>query len=109
MKTYFDVLAKFGINAELEIKTEKLYTPGGYMRVKVPKTNAPSYNIKMILEPELQSYQFFKALYEILVELQNKTGKRAFAHFKKLNFLTGELYNEKGEKITSRSKTAKGL
>jgi hypothetical protein len=42
--------------------------------------------IKMNLDPNFQEYQFFKALKEILSELQEKTGKRAFSNFKKLNF-----------------------
>ncbi len=83
---YFDILKQFGITTELEIKTDKLYTPGGYMRAKIPKTNNPAYNIKMKLDPNLQKYEFFKILNEILSELQTKTGKRAFANFKKLDF-----------------------
>jgi hypothetical protein len=85
-KIYFDILAEFGINTELEIKTDKLYTPGGYMRALIPKINKPAYMIKMNLDPNFQEYQFFKALKEILSELQEKTGKRAFSNFKKLNF-----------------------
>ena len=44
-KIYFDILKQFEITTELEIKTDKLYTPGGYMRVKIPKTknNIPKY------------------------------------------------------------------
>ncbi|MFX0083984.1 MAG: DUF3795 domain-containing protein [Candidatus Hodarchaeota archaeon] len=85
-KIYFEILAGFGINAKLEIKTDKLYTPGGYMRVKIPQTNNPTYIIKMNLDPILQKFQLFKALNEFLSELQKKTGKRAFTNFKKLNF-----------------------
>lgn len=85
-KIYFNILSKFGILAELEIKTDELYTPGGYMRVKTPKTNEPAYIIKMKVNLNLQKYQFFKTLNEILSELQNKTGKRAFTNFKKLDF-----------------------
>lgn len=83
---YFDVLAQFGIKVELEIKTDKLYTPGGYMRAKIPKTNKLAYMIRMNVDPKLQEYQFFKVLKEITSELQSKTGKRAFSNFKKLNF-----------------------
>ncbi|MFX1243292.1 MAG: DUF3795 domain-containing protein [Promethearchaeota archaeon] len=85
-KTYFDVLKPFGITAELEIQTDQLYTPGGYMRIKIPKTNKPAYIIKIELDPNLRKYEFFKILNEILSELQIKTGKRAFTNFKKLNF-----------------------
>ena len=85
-KLYSNILVEFGINAELEIKTDKLYTPGGYMRAKTPQTNKPTYIIKMKVVPNLQKYQFFKVLNEILSELQNITGKRAFTNFKKLNF-----------------------
>ena len=85
-KLYFNILTQFGIHAELEIKTDELYTPGGYMRAKIPKTNKSAYIIKMKVNPNLQKYQFFKVLNEIISELQNKTGKRAFANFKKLNF-----------------------
>ncbi|MFX1427186.1 MAG: hypothetical protein ACFFBE_12095, partial [Promethearchaeota archaeon] len=87
-KTYFDILAEFGITTDLEITTDKLYTPGGYMRVKIPQTNKPAYIIKMNLDPDLQKYQFFKVLNKILSELQNKTGKRAFTNFTKLNFIS---------------------
>ncbi len=85
-KLYINILAEFGINTKLEIKTDKLYTPGGYMRVKVPQTNKPTYIIEMKANPKLQKYQFFKALNEILSELKSKVGKRAFTNFKKLNF-----------------------
>jgi len=85
-KKYFDVLTQFGITAELEIKTDKLYTPGGYMRVKIPKTNKPAYIIRMKADPKLQEYQFFKVLNEIISELQSKMGKRAYSNFKKLDF-----------------------
>lgn len=85
-KLYFNILTQFGIYAELEIKTDKLYTPTGYMRVKIPQTNKPSYIIKMKVNPQLQKYQFFKVLNQIISKLQNKTGKRAFTNFKKLNF-----------------------
>ncbi|MBY8979982.1 MAG: DUF3795 domain-containing protein [Candidatus Lokiarchaeota archaeon] len=84
-KVIFDILKEFGIDSELEIKTDKLYTPGGYMRAKIPKTNKPAYILKMKTSSELQKYPVFKALNEILSELQNKTGKRAFSNFKKLN------------------------
>jgi hypothetical protein len=85
-KIIFDILKEFGINTELEIKTDKLYTPGGYMRAKVPKTNKPAYILKMNTSSELQKQPFFKLLNEMLSELQEKSGKRAFSNFKKLNF-----------------------
>jgi hypothetical protein len=85
-KVYFEILAEFGITAKLEIKTDKLYTPGGYMRAIIPQTIKPAYTIKMNLDPILHEYQFFKVLNEILSELQEKTGKRAFTNLKKLNF-----------------------
>ncbi|NVM20005.1 MAG: DUF3795 domain-containing protein [Candidatus Lokiarchaeota archaeon] len=81
----FDVLSEFGISAELEILTDKLYTPGGYMRAKLPKTNKPAYIIKMKVSSDLQKNSFFKALNEIISELQKKTGKRAFSNFKKVD------------------------
>ncbi|MFX1355200.1 MAG: hypothetical protein ACFFGP_14690, partial [Promethearchaeota archaeon] len=83
---YFDILAQFGILAELEIKTDKLYTPGGYMRVKIPQTNKSAYIIKIKPDSNLQKYPFFNVLNEILSQLQKKAGKRAFTHFKVLNF-----------------------
>jgi hypothetical protein len=83
---YFDILTQFGVYAELEIKTDKLYTPTGYMRVKDHQTNKPAYIIKLKVDPNLQKYHFFKVLNEILSELHTKTGKRAFTNFKKLNF-----------------------
>ncbi|MHA1916279.1 MAG: hypothetical protein ACW97V_18160, partial [Promethearchaeota archaeon] len=83
---YFDILTQFGINTELEILTDKLYTLGGYMRARTPKTNKPTYIINMKVTPDLQEYSFFKVLNEIISELQSKTGKRAFANFKKLYF-----------------------
>ena len=82
---FFDVLSELGITGEIEILTEKLYTPGGYMRAKVPKTNEPAYMVKMKAKSDLQKSPFFKILIEILTELQKKTGKRAFSNFKKLN------------------------
>jgi hypothetical protein len=85
-KTYFDILAEFGIKVELEIKTDKLYTPGGYMRAKIPRTNEAAYILKINLDPDLEKYQYFNVLNKILSELRIKTGKRAFNHFKKLNF-----------------------
>ncbi|NVM19349.1 MAG: DUF3795 domain-containing protein [Candidatus Lokiarchaeota archaeon] len=85
-KIIFDILLEFGISTELEIKTDKLYTPGGYMRAKMPKTNEAAYVLKMKTISELQKYPFFKRLNEILLELQKNSGKRAFSNFKKLNF-----------------------
>ena len=85
-KTIFVVLSEFGISAELEILTDKLYTPGGYMRAKLPKTNKPAYIIKLKVNPDLQKHPFFKILNDLITELQNKTKKRAFSNFKKLNF-----------------------
>jgi hypothetical protein len=85
-KLIFDILSEFGISAELEILTENLYTPGGYMRAKLPKTNESAYNIKMKVSSDLQQFPFFKTLNEMLSLLQEKTGKRAFSNFKKLNF-----------------------
>lgn len=83
---YFTILAQFGIQSKLEIKTNNLYTPGGYMRAKIPKTNKPAYIIKMQVDDNLKEDQFFKTLWEIITKLQNITGKRAFSNFKKLNF-----------------------
>ena len=40
----------------------------------------------MKADSNLQKYQFFKVLNEIISDLQFKTGKRAFTNFKKLNF-----------------------
>lgn len=85
-KIIFDILLEFGINTELEIKTDKLYTPGGYMRAKLPKTNEPAYILKMKPDTKLQKYPFFKLLNEMLLELQKNSGKRAFSNFKKLDF-----------------------
>ena len=85
-KLYFDILSEFGISAELEILTDNLYTPGGYMRAKLPKSNDSAYIIKMKVSSDLQKFPFFKVLNEILSMLQKKTGKRAFSNFKKLNF-----------------------
>ncbi|MBY9016849.1 MAG: DUF3795 domain-containing protein [Candidatus Lokiarchaeota archaeon] len=85
-KIIFDILIEFGINAELVIKTDKLYTPGGYMRAKIPKTNEPAYILKMKTSSKLQKYPFFKVLNKMLSELQKNSGKRAFSNFKKLNF-----------------------
>jgi hypothetical protein len=85
-KIYFNILTEFGINTELEIKTDKLYTPGGYMRALIPKTKKPAYILNMKLDPNYYKYQFFKILNELLSELQKKTEKRAFSNFKKLNF-----------------------
>lgn len=83
--SFLEVLSEFGISAKLEILTEELYTPGGYMRAKVPKTKKPAYNIKMKVSGDLQKYPFFKVLNEIISELQKTTGKRAYSNFKKLN------------------------
>ncbi|MFX0022665.1 MAG: DUF3795 domain-containing protein [Candidatus Hermodarchaeota archaeon] len=83
---YFNILKQFGIHCELEIKVDELYTPGGYMRVKTPKTNKPAYIIKMKVNPDLQKCQFFTMLNKFLSEFQIKTGKRAYTNFKKLNF-----------------------
>ena len=82
----FDIIKEFGIETKLEIKTENLYTPGGYMRAKVPKTNEPAYILKMKTSIKLQKRPFFKTLKEMLLELEKTSGKRAFANFKKLNF-----------------------
>jgi hypothetical protein len=83
---YFDILKQFGITTEIEIVTDKLYTLGGYMRARTPKTNKPAYILNMKVTHDLQEYSFFKVLNEIISKLQSKTGKRAFANFKKLNF-----------------------
>ena len=85
-KLYFDILSVFGISTELEILTDKLYTPGGYMRAKEPKTKKSAYSIKMKVSSDLQKFSFFKVMNEMLSILQKKTGKRAFSNFKKLNF-----------------------
>ncbi|KON27412.1 hypothetical protein AC481_04960 [miscellaneous Crenarchaeota group archaeon SMTZ-80] len=83
---YFDILSEFNVSVELEILTDNLYTPGGYMRAKTPKTNEPAYIIKMKGGSDLQKLPFFKVMNEMLLELQKKTGKLGFSNFKKLNF-----------------------
>ncbi len=85
-KIFLDILLEFGIITELEIKTDKLYTPGGYMRAKIAKSNKPAYILKMKTSPKLQRYPFFKTLSELLSNLQKTSGKRALSNFKKLNF-----------------------
>ncbi|MFX0077576.1 MAG: hypothetical protein ACFE96_19190, partial [Candidatus Hermodarchaeota archaeon] len=85
-KVIFKVLKEFGIDAELEIKTDKLYTPGGYMRAKIPKTNEPAYILKMKTSAKLQEIPFFKTLNEMLLELEKTSGKQAFTKFRKLEF-----------------------
>jgi len=82
----FNILSDFGIFAELEILTDNLYTPGGYMRPKVPKTNESAYIIKMKVSSDLKKFPFFKVMNEMISELQKKTGKRAFSNLKKLDF-----------------------
>jgi hypothetical protein len=84
-KIFFKILSEFGIITELEIKTDELYTPGGYMRVKIPRSNEHAYIIKMKTLPILQKYPFFKDLSDLLSKLQDASGKRAFSNFKKLN------------------------
>lgn len=83
---YFDILSEFGISVELEILTDNLYTPGGYMRAKTPKTNEPAYVITMKGSSDLQKFPFFEIMNQMLTELQKKTGKRGFSNFRKLNF-----------------------
>ncbi|NHJ20886.1 MAG: DUF3795 domain-containing protein [Candidatus Lokiarchaeota archaeon] len=82
----FDILKEFGIEAELEIKTDKLYTPGGYMRAKVPSSNKPAYLLKMKTSSKLQKIPFFKTLNKMLLELKKTSGKRAFSNFRKFDF-----------------------
>ena len=84
-KIFFEILSKFGIITELEIKTDELYTPGGYMRVKDPKSNESAYIIKM-KQSETQKYPFFKLLNNLLIKLQKTSGKRAYSRFIKLDF-----------------------
>jgi hypothetical protein len=85
-KVFFDILSEFSIISELKIKTDRLYTPGGYMRAKIPKSNKPAYILKMKTSSKLQKYPFFTALSELLSKLQEASGKRALSNFKKLNF-----------------------
>ena len=85
-KVFCNILSKFGIITELEIKTDKLYTPGGYMRAKIPKSNEPAYTLKMKTSSGLQNYPFFMNLSEMISKLHKVSGKRAFSNFKKLNF-----------------------
>ena len=84
-KVVLGILSEFGIIGEIEVKTDKLYTPGGYMRAKIPKTNEPAYILQMKTSSKLQKYPFFKVLNEMLSKLQDTSGKRAFSNFKKLN------------------------
>lgn len=85
---YLNILSEFGFIAQLEILTDNLYTPGGYMRVKIPKTNDPAYNLTIKVSSDLQRFPFFEILNKMLQELQKSTGKKAFSNFKKLNFNT---------------------
>ena len=85
-KIIFNILKEFGIEVELEIKTDKLFTPGGYMRAKVPNSNEPAYILKMKTSSKLQKIPFFKTLNKMLLELEKTSGKRVFSNFRKLDF-----------------------
>lgn len=69
----------------MDVLTDDLYTPGGYMRAITPKTKEPTYKIKLNVSTSLQKASFFKVLNEMFSNLQKKTGKRAYSHFKKLD------------------------
>ncbi len=84
-KTYLDTLTNFGIISNLDIKTDQLYTPGGWMRDRIPRSNDPAYYLKMSLDSELKEISFFDKLKEYTTELQTISGKRAYTKFKQLD------------------------
>ena len=82
---YLEILTGFGIKSILDIKTEDLYTPGGWMRDRIPKSNTPAYYLKMSLDPKLIKFAFFKILKNYIVDLQATSGRRGYTKFKNLN------------------------
>jgi hypothetical protein len=82
---YLETLTGFGIKSILDIKTKFLYTPGGWMRDRIPKSNKPAYYLKMSLDPKLIKIAFFKILKSYIADLQATSGRRGYTKFKYLN------------------------
>ncbi|MHA2251124.1 MAG: DUF3795 domain-containing protein [Candidatus Kariarchaeaceae archaeon] len=82
---YLDVLEDFGIHAQLEVVTDQLYTPGGYMRVKIPQTNEPSYYLSLDLDTNRMSGNFFKNLQKYIGFLNDTSKRGAFSQFCKFD------------------------
>ncbi|MHA2089821.1 MAG: DUF3795 domain-containing protein [Candidatus Kariarchaeaceae archaeon] len=82
---YHDILKDLGFYTRLEIMTDQLYTPGGWMREKIPKTNDPAYFVVMKIDPKRITDDFFVSLQKYS-QIMNKSYKRgAFSQFCKLN------------------------
>jgi hypothetical protein len=65
--------------------TDQLYTPGGWMREKIPKTNDPAYFVVMKIDPKRITDDFFVSVQKYS-QIMNKSYKRgAFSQFCKLN------------------------
>jgi hypothetical protein len=84
-KSVFSFLKPLGIQGSLEILTDKLYTPGGWMREVVPGTREAAYNLHLTFAKKL-GQKFYDTLKEYVLALDKKHGKRSYSYFSKLDF-----------------------
>jgi hypothetical protein len=82
---YIHAFKEHGIKIMFKALTKDLYTPGGWMREKIPGSNAPAYAITLKLDPKIIMTNFFHLLSNYVKLIDVKYKKRGFSQFKKLN------------------------
>ena len=85
-KSAFSLLKPLGIKGSLEILTDRLYTPGGWMREIVPGTREAAYRVHFSFGKKLGGLDFFKSLKQYTEALDKKYGNRSFSRFSRLDF-----------------------
>jgi hypothetical protein len=84
-QVYFDILKDLGMDMQLDILTNQIYTPGGWMREKIPKTNDPAYYLIIDLDTKRVMPEFFITLQKYVKTLDKSYKRGAFSQFSKLN------------------------
>jgi hypothetical protein len=83
---WLGILSKTGIRAELilaQIEKSELITPIGWLRDRLPGSNAPGYHIAVSFGDKVGGIASLKLLHTYAKQLDEKYGKRAFGAFKK--------------------------
>ena len=86
----FEKFSSIGITGNIDKLTDEknLYTPSGWMRNKIPRSDDPAYKINLAAGFDLIKIDFFQNLQKYTKKLETDYGKRAYSHFKKLNHLS---------------------
>jgi hypothetical protein len=85
-KRWLEILSSIGIQGEMKfapLDKSELFSPMGWLRERIPRTNEPVWHLEISLKKKLGGAESLKLLYSYVKQIDNEYGKRAYSRFTK--------------------------